>query len=87
MADIFVSYCKEDEKKVGAIINKLEEQGWSVWWYEGHKSPGVDIDENITKEIDSSECVIVIWSANSIKSRYVKGEAELGINQKNISLP
>jgi hypothetical protein len=32
MADIFISYKREDKEKAGMLADKLMASGWSVWW-------------------------------------------------------
>jgi hypothetical protein len=32
MADIFLSYAREDQSRVGPLVRALEGQGWSVFW-------------------------------------------------------
>jgi hypothetical protein len=33
MADIFVSYAREDKALVTPPVAALEQAGWSVWWH------------------------------------------------------
>ncbi|MFN0121810.1 MAG: TIR domain-containing protein, partial [Blastocatellia bacterium] len=32
MADIFVSYKREDKERIRGLVDALEQQGWSVFW-------------------------------------------------------
>ena len=32
MADIFLSYKREDREKVRPLVEALQTKGWSVWW-------------------------------------------------------
>ncbi|MBK7904506.1 MAG: toll/interleukin-1 receptor domain-containing protein [Proteobacteria bacterium] len=32
MADIFVSYSRNDRSRVAALVAAIEAQGWTVWW-------------------------------------------------------
>jgi hypothetical protein len=51
---------------------QLTDLGWTVWW--DHEIPaGRDYDEVILEQLNLSKCVIVLWSALSVKSRNVKG--------------
>ena len=74
MADIFVSYSREDKDKVGPLVKALEGQGWSVWW-DPEITPGDDFEALISQELGSARSVIVVWTPNSVGSRWVKGEA------------
>ncbi|MCP4253079.1 MAG: toll/interleukin-1 receptor domain-containing protein [Candidatus Scalindua sp.] len=80
MSDIFISYASEDKKKAGFLAKILELQGWSVWW-DREISTGRIFAEVIEKELDSSKCVIVLWSKSSINKRWVKTEANEGANR------
>jgi hypothetical protein len=43
-------------------------------------------DEVIEEELDAANCVVVVWSKISIKSRWVRAEAEEGLH-RNILVP
>ncbi len=77
--DIFISYAREDQSQAQRLARALEEQDWSVWW-DLKLRPGERFDEVIEQVIDSSGCVIVIWSSHSVKSRYVKDEAAYALD-------
>jgi hypothetical protein len=74
MSDIFISYAREDEAKVGKLASELVRLGWSVW-YDRSLVASEEYDERIEKELDTAACVIVVWSRASIRSRYVRAEA------------
>ena len=74
MADIFISYSGEDKTNVKLIAQLLEQQGWSVWW--DRQIPiGKQFDTVIEEELQKSCCVIVVWTHRSVKSEWVKNEA------------
>lgn len=77
MADIFLSYANEDRERVATLARELLSHGWSVWW-DRVIPAGRVFDEVIEEEIDSAKCIIVVWSHSSVKSRWVKTEAEEG---------
>jgi formylglycine-generating enzyme required for sulfatase activity len=85
MADIFISYAKEDRSRVEPFANALAEQGWSVFW-DRDIPGGKTWDEVIEEELDVAKCVIVVWSKISISSRWVRAEAEEGL-KRNILVP
>jgi len=85
MADIFISYASEDRSRVEPLAKALEDQGWPVFW--DRAIPGGETwDEVIEKELDAAKCVVVVWSKISIKSRWVRAEAEEGLH-RNILVP
>lgn len=80
MSDIFISYGREDESYARELAGALTRFGWSVW-YDRALFPSEEFDERIERELDASRCVIVIWSRTSIKSKWVRAEAEAADNQ------
>lgn len=65
MADVFVSYAREDRGKVVPFVSLLEAQGWTVWW-DREINPGVSFSRVIEREIALVKCVIVFWSRHSV---------------------
>jgi len=41
--------------------------------------PGITFDDVIEQNLDAAKCVIVLWSRESVKSKWVKTEASEGI--------
>ena len=81
MSDIFLSYAREDKGKAAALAKVLADQGWSVWW-DKTIPPGQSFDKVIETALNSAKCVIVLWSANSVASDWVKTEAAEGLGRK-----
>lgn len=77
LADIFLSYSREDKERIRSLVEKLEHRGWSVWW-DGELVPGEKFESVIRGQIQASKCVIVIWSKSSVESVWVKREAKEG---------
>ncbi len=74
MADIFVSYARNDKGLVAPLVAALEAEGWSVWW-DPEITPGEEFDSLISRELESARSVVVVWTAGSAESRWVRGEA------------
>jgi formylglycine-generating enzyme required for sulfatase activity len=74
MPDIFISYAREDEKRVRQIVGALEEKGWSIFW-DRRIPPGKSWHTYIGKALSDARCVIVAWSNHSINSEWVMEEA------------
>ena len=74
MADIFISYARADKARVAPLIAALEAKGFSVWW-DPDISGGQEFDDLIARELDAARAVIVVWTPNSVSSRWVRGEA------------
>lgn len=74
MNHIFVSYKSEEQARVQPIIRLLEDQGWTVWW-DRQIPPGRTWPEVIEEAMEAAGCVVVVWSTLSVKSRWVRIEA------------
>lgn len=81
MADIFLSYAREDLVKAKLLAETLQQQGWSVFW-DSTLLAGQDFHDEIEQEIAKAGCMIVAWSTSSRTSQWVKGEATLGHRRK-----
>lgn len=94
MADIFISYSSLDRKWVHILANSLRKHGLSVWW-DPEIKPGEHYREVIQDALDNASCVIVVWSKNSIKSKWVQAEAAqamdrgtlVPVTNENIRIP
>lgn len=77
MADVFVSYARSDKARVAPLVAAIEAQGWSVWW-DPDIMPGQEFDSQIAAELEIATAVLVVWTPDSVKSRWVRGEAREG---------
>jgi hypothetical protein len=86
MVDVFVSYSSEDREQASAVAALLEDHGYSVWW-DRELAAGQEYHEVIGRMLQECRLAVVIWTASSIKSRWVLGEAETAASvQKLIPL-
>ena len=85
MADIFLSYSSLDRARVLPLVEGLQANGWSVWW-DRDIAPGRGFEEEIDREISAADCVLVVWSNDSVNSRWVRNEALEGL-ERNILVP
>ena len=85
MSDIFISYANHDRERIGPLVEALEARGWSVFW-DTTLLPGETWHSKIAGELEAAKCVVVLWSASSIKSHWVFEEAGEG-RQRGILVP
>jgi hypothetical protein len=74
MADVFISYAKEDHGLASLLAARLEAEGYSVWW-DDHLNTGDMFRKRIMTELGQARAVIVIWTRYSIESDWVQSEA------------
>lgn len=75
--DVFLSYARIDKERVAPFAQLLEAQGWTVFW-DPQIAPGQRWDNLIKTRLDNARCIIVMWTAASVESQWVKDEASNG---------
>ncbi len=85
MSDIFNSYAAEDRDHAQRLAEKLEKEGWSVWW-DRTIPAGSHFYKVIEDALESASCVIVLWSKHSVESTWVCAEADEGL-KRSILVP
>ena len=80
MADVFVSYARNDRDRVAPLVAAIEARGWTVWW-DPAIAPGEEFDRQIAAELKSCAVVLVVWTPSSVTSRWVRGEAREGADR------
>lgn len=76
MADIFISYAREDAAWVEKLNRALEAQGYSVWW-DRNLATGARYLKETEAQLREARATIVVWSKISIDSHWVVDEAAL----------
>ena len=61
MADIVISYKREEQQTARALADVLRAEGWTVWW-DPKLRAGEHFDDAIEQAIRDAKCVIVLWS-------------------------
>jgi formylglycine-generating enzyme required for sulfatase activity len=85
MADIFISYAREDLERVRPIVRLIEGAGWSVFW-DRTIPAGMTWRQYIGKALDEAKCIVVVWSKSSVPSKFVQEEADDG-SEREILIP
>ena len=74
MPDIFLSYSRLDQAVAQRYAEAFQQEGFSVWWDVVLKA-GEAYDEVTEKALNDAKAVVVLWSKNSVGSRWVRAEA------------
>ncbi len=74
MADIFISYKRENQDAVQNIVRGLRGAGSSVWW-DQDIAPDAPWEATIEGELEKAKVVLVAWSRAAVASENVKAEA------------
>jgi adenylate cyclase len=80
MAEVFVSYAREDEPQATKVADALRAQGYRAWRDDelpAHRTYA----EVIQERLNSAEAVVVLWSADAVKSQWVRAEADTARNR------
>jgi gas vesicle protein len=83
MADVFISYCREDKDRIIPILEGLTSLGLTVW-SDARIETGGHWDEVIEKELSEASAVMVCWSQNSVRSAWVKAEAKFAQEHEKV---
>jgi hypothetical protein len=84
--NVFLAYSRADQIRARALIAGLERLGFSVWWDVQSIPIGVDWERFLTDQVAVAQCVVVLWSRNSVQSRWVLFEAEFAA-RRNVLVP
>jgi len=77
MTDVFISYAREDQPQAERIARGLEGMGLSVFW-DNEIPPGQTWADYIEGKLNQCAVAVVLWSAHSTKSQWVREEARMG---------
>ena len=80
---IFISYARVDRLRVAPLAEALVARGYDVWWdklIEG----GAGFAKAIEAKLEAADAVIVVWSATSIGSDWVRDEAAFARDRKRL---
>jgi hypothetical protein len=83
MVDVFISYSRTNRDMVRRLADAIGRLGYVVWWDEelpAHLSYG----EVITQKIGEAKATLVVWSAESAASEWVRAEADMARNAKKL---
>lgn len=74
MADVFLSYSREDQPTARRFAEGFEHEGLTVWWDQALNA-GESFDRVTERALDEAKSVVVLWSKHSVDSNWVRAEA------------
>ncbi|MCX7356889.1 MAG: toll/interleukin-1 receptor domain-containing protein [Alphaproteobacteria bacterium] len=85
MADVFLSYAREDTARADQVAKGLTAAGLDVFW-DNEIPPGTTWADYIEQKLTQCKALIVPWSEHSTKSQWVREEARMG-RDKGVLIP
>ena len=82
---VFLSYSRDDRDRAVKIIGALEGAGFEVWW-DGLLTGGETFLQTTEQMLEISDAVVVLWTATSVTSHWVRDEATRG-RERNCLVP
>jgi adenylate cyclase len=83
MAEIFVSYARHDEARAKKVAEALRDLCYEVW-RDDELPPHRAYAEVIEERLAAAEAVVVLWSAEALKSQWVRAEADLARHRRTL---
>ena len=71
--DVFVSYARENRPFAEQLADALQVNGLQVWW-DSNLAAGAEFTAVIEAKLLGAAVVIVLWSADSVRSSFVRDE-------------
>jgi hypothetical protein len=75
VADVFLSYAREDRDVAGRLAFLFELEGWSCWW-DPQIALGDDFRPVVTEQIHAAAAAVVLWSPSARASTWVAWETK-----------
>ncbi len=83
MADVFLSYKREERAEVERLATALRGLGLDVW-FDASLSAGEAFSDEIDREVRAARVVLVCWSPQAATSQWVKAEAQIGFTKQTL---
>ena len=83
MADVFISYARENQLFAQRVAEAVRREGYDVFW-DDDLPPHLSYGEVITEKIGNARAAIVIWSKDAAASEWVRAEADLARSHKKL---
>jgi len=76
MSQVFISYARSTANEAQQIAAAVRSLGYAVW-RDDELPPHRDYTEVIEERLREAEAVVVVWSAEAVKSQWVRAEANV----------
>lgn len=83
MADLFISYSRNDRDRCLRIRDALSALKVNVW-SDARIGAGSSFDREIEREIEAARALLVLWSTDSVESDWVRNEARTGKEENRL---
>jgi len=81
--DIFISHARPDAEIARRFADAFRAEGLEVWW-DNALQTGEVFDEAIETALRAAKAVVVLWSPDSVVSRWVRAEATVADHNKTL---
>src|SRR5579863_7569828 len=76
MSDVFISYARSTEAEARRLAEALRACGYGVW-RDDQLPPHRAYSDVIEERLRAAKAVLVLWSAEAVKSQWVRAEADV----------
>ncbi len=83
MANVFISYARDDAPIARRIANDLRALGTTIWLDQESISYGQDLRKAIYEGIERADAILVLISPASLRSKWVEAEWQIALAQQN----
>jgi hypothetical protein len=83
MAQVFISYARNDAPQARGMAAALERAGHKVWW-DRHIPGGTEYGHEIEDALRDADAVVVLWSQDAVNSSWVRDEAADGRDSRRL---
>ena len=83
VADVFISYKREERAEIEQIAKALRSLAVDVW-FDARLEAGESFSKEITREAKIAGAVLVCWSPGAVASQWVEAEAMIGLEGKKL---
>ncbi len=83
MADIYLSYKREDRPLAEPFSRSFLKMGFSVD-FDIELASGARFDDEIERRVREAKCIVVLWTARSVTSDWVRNEADYGMSANKL---